>query len=354
MMKKKRLLRLGPPAAIAVGAGIAAAVLFSLAGQATFLAWILASLSPLPIMIAMLGFGGFVGAGATVAATLVVSAIAYAHQRSVNLDEAALHGLVFICDLGLPAFWLSFLVVLSRTKGSTEWVVTTRVGSFFARQYCPLERILSYAVSICATIGVAIAIYVSSLYSGFDIALERLVGEVTPFVEGLIGPNTHLPKGVDAHGLAQFMVLAAAPAVAGSSLLMLIFNLWLAGRVVQLSGLLPRPWPDISRELAMPRIYLLVFGVAALASPYLGGLPGLIIGIVAVTVGIAFALVGLAVAHYLSRGLSVRILLLIAIYLGLAVPVTWLVFVFGLIALGVLEAAFSLRDRKDKAASSKT
>lgn len=352
-MKKKRLLRLGPPAAISIGAGIAAAVLFSLAGQATFLAWVLATLSPLPIMIAMLGFGGFVGAGATATAALMVSAIAYAHQRSVNLDEAALQGLVFAFDLGLPAFWLSFLAVLSRTKGSTEWVVTTRVGSFFSREYCSLERILSYAVSICATIGVALAIYVTSLYGGFDLALERLVGSVTPFVEGLMGPTTQLPKGVDAHGLAQFMVLAAAPAVAASSLLMLMFNLWLAGRVVQLSGLLPRPWPDIPRELAMPRIYLLVFGAAALAAPYLGRLPGLIIGVVAVTVGVSFALEGLAVVHYLTRGLSFRIVLLLAIYLGLAVPVTWLVFVFGLIALGVLEAAFSLRDRKDKAASSK-
>ena len=110
-------------------------------------------------------------------------------------------------------------------KGSPNWVVTSRVGSFFAREYCPLERVLSYATSVCATIGVAIAIYVSSLYGGFDLALERLSADITPFVEQLIGPKMQLPAGVDARGLARATVLAAAPMVAGCSLIMLMLNL---------------------------------------------------------------------------------------------------------------------------------
>ena len=47
----------------------------------------------------------------------------------------------------------------------------------------------------------------------------------------------------------------------------------------------------------LPRIYLLVFGAASAIGPYIGGLPGLIVIIVAVTLGIAYALLGLAVAH---------------------------------------------------------
>ncbi len=350
---KKSLLRHGPAVALGVGAGIAAAVLFSLAVRATFLAAALANLSPLPIMIATLGYGAFAGAAAVASATLTVAFLFNAQQKFGSLDTAALGGLVFAFSLGLPAFWLSLLAVLSRAKGSPKWVVTSRVGSFFAREYVPLERILSYAASICATIGVAIAVYVSSFYGGFDVALETLSAEVTPFVERLISPNMLLPNDFDARHLARLTILAAAPALAGCSLVMLMLNLWLAGRVTQLSGQFPRPWPDIAGELRLPQVYLLVFGAAALTGPYLGGLPGHIIVIVAVTLGIAFALDGLATAHYLSRGSSFRIPLLILIYLGLVVPVTWFVFLLFLVLTGIIETAFSLRDRKDKTASPK-
>jgi hypothetical protein len=352
-MMKQRLLKHGPAVALGIGAGIAAAVLFSLLGRATFVAAALANLSPLPIMIATLGYGGFAGAAAVASATVTIAGLFNAQQKFGSLDTAALGGLVFAFSLGLPAFWLSLLSVLSRPKGSPNWVVTSRVGSFFTREYISLERILSYATSICATIGVAIAIYVSSLYGGFDVALEKLDAEVTPFVERLISPNMHLPNDFDVHHLVRVTVLAAAPAVAGSSLVMLMLNLWLAGRVVQLSAQLPRPWPDIARELRLPQVYLLVFGIAAGIGPFFGGLPGYIVIIVAVTLGVAFALDGLAVAHYLSRGSRVRIPLLIFIYFGLVVPVTWLAFLLLLVLFGIIETAFSLRDRKDKTASPK-
>ena len=239
--------------------------------------------------------------------------------------------------------------MLSRPKGSPNWVVTSRVGSFFTREYVSLERILSYAASICATIGVAIAIYVSSLYGGFDVALEKLSAEVVPSIEQMMrtmSPKMQLPNGVNALYLAKIGILSVAPAVAGSSLVMLMLNLWLAGRVAQLSAQLPRPWPDVAGELRLPQVYLLVFGSAALAGPYLGGLPGHIVVIVAVTLGVAFALDGLAAAHYLSRGSSFRIPLLILIYLGLAVsvfvPPMGLVFVLPLVLTGIIETVFSL------------
>ncbi len=350
---KKRLLKHGPAVAFGIGAGIAAALLFSLAARATFVAAALANLAPLPIMIATLGYGAFAGAAAVASATLTIAGLFNAQQKFGSLDTAALGGLIFAFSLGLPAFWLSLLAVLSRPKGSPNWVVTSRVGSFFAREYVSLERILSYAASICATIGVVIAIYVSSLYGGFDMALEKLSADITPFIERLTSSNVHLPNDFDARHLARATVLAAAPAVAGSSLVMLMLNLWLAGRVAQLSAQLPRPWPDIAGQLRLPQIYLLVFGACALVGPNLGGLPGHIVVIVAATLGVAFALDGLATAHYLSRGSSLRIPLLILIYLGLFVPVTWFIFLLLLVLTGVIETAFSLRDRKDKTASRK-
>lgn len=352
---KRRLLKNAPAAALGLGAGIAAAVLFSLAGRAalfsaafaSFAMAALANLSPLPIMIAMLGFGLVAGATAVGAGAITVAGLFYAQQSFGHVDSAALAGLAFALFIGLPALWLSLLAVLSRVKGSPTWAITTRVGSFFAREYCPLERILSYAASICATIGVAIAIYVADLYGGFNTAVEKLSTELAQVI-----PSIQLPEGIDAKYLAKIMVMSAAPTAAGGTLIMLMLNLWLAGRVVQLSNQLPRPWPDVARELRLPQVFLLLFGAAAVAGPYLGGLPGLIMIIVAATLGVAFALDGLAVAHYLTRGKGFRVPLLTLIYAGLAisviVPPIWPVFVLPLVLLGVIETAFSLRERKDK------
>ena len=80
-MMKKRLQKLGPAAAIGIGAGIAAAVLCSLASRGTIPAAVLANLAPLPIMIAMLGYGAIAGAVAVVSATLTVSVLYYVQQK---------------------------------------------------------------------------------------------------------------------------------------------------------------------------------------------------------------------------------------------------------------------------------
>ncbi len=156
---------LGTPVAAAIGAGIASAILFSLVNQATIVAIALAYLSPLPIMIAVLGFGRIPGVIATTVAALTVFGIAIIQQphegRGAILDAAALSGLTFVLSLGLPALWLSFLAALSRPKGSSSWSITVGAGRSFARDYCPLERLLTYGVAISATVAVAGTLYVA-------------------------------------------------------------------------------------------------------------------------------------------------------------------------------------------------
>src|SRR5579883_1140153 len=338
----RRFSKHGPAAAIGIGAGLAAAVLFMLASRGTLATAALANLSPLPVMIAVLGFGVIAGAASVLSAMITVAALVYAQQSFGHIDAAALAGLIFALFLGMPAFWLSLLSVLSRAKGSPNWVVTTRVGSFFAREYCPIERVIAYAASICATIGVAMAIYVVDVYGGFDTAVQKLSAEIAPYVERMINPKVQLPAGADVHYLAKLTLLSAAPAAAAGSLVMLMLDLWLAGRIVQLSGQLPR-------QLRLPQAYLLVFGACAIAGPFLSGLPGLILIIVAATIGVAFALTGLAAVHHLTRGMAFRIPLLTLVYIGLAFPPAWLFVVLSLLAAGIAETAFSLRDRKDRA-----
>src|SRR5262249_20792619 len=216
--------------------------------------------------------------------------------------------------------------------------------SYFTREYCPLERVLSYAASITAAIGVAMAISIMIVYGGFDRALEKLTAEFVPIAESLLSLAPS-PPSVTAPRLAKKLVLEAAPAAAGFILILMMINLWLSGRVVQFSGQLPRPWPDIASELKLPRNYLLVFCAATIFGLYFGGIAGLIARIVAATVGVAFALVGLAVVHHITRGLSFRIPLLILVYLLLAITSP-----LPLLLIGVVETIFSLRDRKAKRA----
>jgi hypothetical protein len=352
-MMRKRLFTLGKRYAVALGAGVAAAVLFSLAGQATWFAMALAYLSPLPIMIAMLGFGGAAGIASTAFASLTVFGIVLIQHPHApwtrGLDEAGLSGLVFALSLGLPALWLSYLAALSRTKSNSPWVITNLAGRSFLREYCPLERILTSAVAIAATLAVAVALYVNFRYGPFSAAIEAAAKEVTPFLERL-GDRIRFPAGLDLNAVARLLVLAAAPAMAASSLMMLMLNLWLAGRVVQVSGRLPRPWPDIPNELRMPRIYAAVFAAAA-AAAFVGGLTGLISAIVATALGAGFALQGLAVIHDLSRGMRYRRQMLFVVYAALFLLMPWPLALFALI--GLAEAAFRLRDRRDKATARK-
>ena len=65
----------------------------------------------------------------------------------------------------------------------------------------------------------------------------------------------------------------------------------------------------------------------------------------------AFSLQGLATIHDLSRGLKYRAVLLGLVYASLALLMPWPLVAFALV--GLVESAFSLRDRKKKSISPK-
>lgn len=332
---------------VGLGAGIAAALLFSLSRQVTVQAMLMACLSPLPIMIATLGFGGLAGATAVAAASVTVAALVapeYLHAWSWGLEQAASAGLQFCLTLGLPALGLSFLAALSRPKGSSSWSVTNSIGRSFARDYTPLEWVLAGAVAISAAISVAWVVYFSVQHGGPRAALDSVINELTPVLKEWVA--AHPLPDINLHTVAEAIALSAPPFMAASYVLFLMLNLWLAGRVVEVSGHLPRPWPDIPLELRLSRIFAAAFAVAA-AGAFVGGLAGLIAAIVAAALAMGFALQGLAVMHYLSRGIKFRTALLAAIYVGIFVLTPWPLFLFTLV--GLAEALLSLRDRRSKA-----
>jgi hypothetical protein len=165
-------------------------------------------------------------------------------------------------------------------------------------------------------------------------ALERAIGDAF---------DAAAPDGMTLAEFTDIIVRAAPPAVAGSTLLILCVNLYVAARTAQVSQRLARPWQDLPRALMIPwpagvALVLTTIGAYALPSPAsqfawigVGGLGG------------AFALQGLSVAHELSRGLPLRPLMLIALYLCCILRAKWTIPVIA--ALGVIDSFAKLRAR---------
>jgi hypothetical protein len=148
-------------------------------------------------------------------------------------------------------------------------------------------------------------------------------------------------RGIPAEDVVNAIVFAL-PAVIGSSLaLILILNLWLAGKAVAVSQRLARPWPFLPGA-AMPPLALPIF-LAALAGALVPGFVGVAGLAVFGGLSMAFAFQGLALVHETTRGRPARGALLAAtyfltIFIG---QVAWPV----LALAGIADAAFGLRKR---------
>ncbi len=124
--------------------------------------------------------------------------------------------------------------------------------------------------------------------------------------------------------------------------IILVLNLWLSARIAEASGRLVRP-RDRLWTAVLPNEALIAFAVAV-ALAFVPGAVGYAAGAVAGAFGGALALIGLAVLHATTIGNSVRLLILIAVYV-------LLVFFGGLplvllAVLGIAEAFLHLRARR--------
>jgi hypothetical protein len=120
----------------------------------------------------------------------------------------------------------------------------------------------------------------------------------------------------------------------------LTLNLWLAAKITATSGRLHRPWPDL-KSTALPPLTLVAL-LVAVAFSFAGGLPAMLAQIVTTALMMAYALTGFAVLHTLTLALKSRTFLLSCTYV-MVVMFTWPV--LAMVALGLADAAFGLRQR---------
>jgi len=140
--------------------------------------------------------------------------------------------------------------------------------------------------------------------------------------------------------IVDFLVVVGPPAAAVVSTVTLTLNLWLAGLIVKISGRLKRPWPTIPAMTFPTLAPALIAG--AIACSFLPDLIGLVSRIFTASLLMAYALLGFAVLHAITRDLSSRGFVLAGTYAAVFI-FGWPVLIMSL--LGLAETAFGLRTR---------
>jgi len=138
----------------------------------------------------------------------------------------------------------------------------------------------------------------------------------------------------------DLLVIVVPAAAAVFSTLINLFNVWLAARIVKISGRLVRPWPDLA-AITLPAFTPALLALAVACS-FLPDLAGMLAGAFAASLLMAFAILGFAVLHAITRGMSSRVLVLAGIYAA-ATVLGWPMLAVSV--LGLAEATFKIRGR---------
>jgi hypothetical protein len=286
---------------VGLGAGAAAALLFASVVSGSLAAVFLFYLAPLPIMIAALGWSHLAGLIAAASATAVVGVLSGVFLIAVPV-------------IAFGAWWLGYLAMLARPATN---------GGGDVLEWYPVGRLVLWA----AVIGTLI---VAAAVPNFGMDQESLQAALRKTYERILRDQA----------LIDVLVVAVPPAAAIFSTITSVFNLWLAARVVKISGRLKRPWPDLAALVLPPSSSALL--AAAIAGSFLPDLAGVLSGVFAASLLMAFAILGFAVLHAITRGMKARIIMLTGLYAAAAV-FGWPV--LGVALLGLAESILNIRSR---------
>ena len=275
---------------LGIGAGAVSAALYASAWTGTALGvLVLFFMSPMPVAIAGLGWGW--GAGTIAAAAGTVA---------VGLAGGPRSGIVYLLALAAPAAVLSYLALLNRSgpDGSTEWY--------------PIGRMVAWASLWAGLAACAAVLGIGSDVASVRAALLEVLDKML-VLDGA-GPGGKL-TAEQRSSFAALMTLLLPWAIATTWFAVAMLNMWAAAHVTARSGLLARPWPDLSAT-KLPNGMPVAFAAATLAT-FAGEMTGLLASGFVSALVFAFMLVGLGILHRLTRGYAIRPMLLGLIYAGL-------------------------------------
>lgn len=302
---------------VGIAAGITAALLFALVTSGSIIGTLLFYLASLPILIAAIGWSHLAG---------LVAAMLAAIGLGLVIDLYFFPA--FLLGIGLPAWWLGYLSLLARGvstngSGTMEWY--------------PVGRLVFWSAIIASAVVAAAVLSLGTDRDSFQTALRDA------FERALRAQSQtfDIPGRPDQRHLLDLLVIALPPAAAVLLTLLNTFNLWLAARIVNVSGRLRRPWPDLT-AMTLPGFVPALMAAAMVGSLVLPDILGLLSGAFAASLVIAYAIMGFAVLHAITRGMTGRALTLTGAYAAVVV-IGWPILAASM--LGLAESTFHIRAR---------
>jgi hypothetical protein len=314
---------------IGLAAGLASSVLFvsATAGDPAG-RLLLFFLAPLPAFLAGLGWGPMAAA---------VSAVSAALGCAIMLGGRS--GLVVFLSQGVPIAVLCHLAQLGRAGPGGSAGGSTAAPP--AVEWFPVGHMVAAATAMAGLLAAGALLLMGGNLDDMRTFLRELVEKV--FLQQIPGLKDQKLTPEDISRLTELTLYSFPASVAFAWLGGLLLNFYLAGRITLASGRLPRPWPDLA-AITYPRGFGIATAVALLALVQLAGIPALVASGFVGGFLLAYVLMGLAVAHFSTRGSPARPFILWGIYLGLLILNTWAALAIAM--LGALEPILPWRRSK--------
>jgi len=297
---------------IGILAGLASAlmssgVIMQGGAMAAAMAMALYFLTPLPIFVVALGWGSSAGIVAAATATVAVGVVA-----------VPIAALLMALTSFVPAATGAYLSGLARPAEELG-------GPKDILVWYPLSDII-FRLALM----VALSFIVIGAILGFGPDMARELAST--LIDRVAEADPQFTASEDIRDNVTALLMVALPAIQPATCLaILVGNLYLAQRLISMSGRLRRPRDDWPATLRMPRPALLVFAVA-LAVAFLPGGAGLIATVVAGALSAGFIMSGLAIMHFRTRGKVWRPVALWLAYFAI-ILFAFLLFVFMVLGL---------------------
>jgi hypothetical protein len=301
---------------IGIGAGAATALLFASVASGSPLSVVLFYLAPLPILLAALGWSHW--------AALIAAVFASAGLAAVFTSYFFV---MFLIGVGLPAWWLGYLTLLARpVEGAPDGL-----------EWYPVGHLVVWAAILGAGVVVAGMLHFGTDEESFRSSLRSFMDRM---LRGGRAPGMpgDLPQGTDMGRVIDFLIIALPPTAAVVPTITNLLNLWLASRVARISGRLRRPPSDLA-SMQFPA-YAPALIAAAVAVSFIPGLIGSFGTVFTASLLMAYAILGLAVMHAITRGMTSRPFALGGLY-AVLIFFGWPVLILSM--LGLADTAFDTR-----------
>ncbi len=323
------------PRLISIMVGVMSAVLFvSQEGANGYISAILSLLMLLPLLLAGLGWGR----GAGQLGLLIASVL-------IGFAASPKSAFEFVVYIGLPALIFTHLILLTRESVPQQGTQDPSKGEPYKPdvEWYPAGHIIAWGSVMAGTV-MAFAVGMME-----DLAKERegiqkmLEGSGENSLQQILGPGFNQDS---IELVVNIITRLAIPGFAGFFyVLFYLVNVWMALKILRISGQLDRPWPEFSK-LEYPPLLLVAFlcAIGIAIQPGVGG------DMAMAYVGaftFVYILLGLAVVHYWAATTSFQPLILAGAYIGLLLSGVFMTlgFAFTFLLVGLGEPLFQLRQR---------